>query len=99
MPRSAPGSVTGFPSTSTSPAVGRMMRPQAGNQAQHGGFAAAGRPENRHELAPVRPVRHREGDVANHREAAETLGHTAKFHDAGELGGWWLHGRQSSTWR
>ncbi len=49
-----PGRATGLPPTSTVPVGGRMVRPQPGDEPQHGGLAAARRPENRDELALVR---------------------------------------------
>ena len=59
----------------------RMLRRQPRNQPQHGGLTAAGRPENRDELAFVRPVLNRERHVVDGGEAAIPLRDAAELDD------------------
>ena len=73
MLRSEPGALDRLAADEHRAFGRRMMRPQAGNQPQHGRLAAARRPEDRDELALVRQVLHRERDVADDGEVAEPL--------------------------
>jgi len=59
------------------------MGPQPGNQSEHGRLPAAGRSEDRNELAFPRQVGNREGDIADHGQPAEAFRDAAKIDDGG----------------